>query len=37
MIEAEPTMSICKIVNLTKSCKTYHIWEGYLNYFKKRF
>ena len=35
MIEAEPTMSISRIVNLMKSYTTYHIWERYPNYLRK--
>ena len=37
MIETEPTMSVSKIVNLMKSCTTYHIWERYPFYLRKHF
>ena len=37
MIETEPTMWVSKIVNLTKSYTTYHIWESYPNYLQKQF
>lgn len=32
MIEAEPTYSISKIVNLIKSYTTFHIWINFSNY-----
>lgn len=37
MIEAEPSISISKIVNLIKSYTTYHIWRKYPNYLSKYF
>ena len=37
MIEAEPKISVSKIVNLIKSYTTYHIWRKYTNYLRKQF
>ena len=37
MIEAEPKMSVSKIVNLIKSYTTYHIWKKYPNNLQKQF
>ena len=37
MIEAEPSISISKIVNLIKSYTTYHIWRKYPKYLSKYF
>ena len=37
MIEAEPMMSVSKIVNLIKSYTTHHIWKKYPNYLRKQF
>ena len=37
MIEAEPSISISKIVNLIKSYTTYHIWRKYPNYLSMYF
>ena len=37
MIEAEPNISISKIVNLIKGYTTYHIWRKYPNYLSKYF
>ncbi len=37
MIEAEPTISVSKIVNLMKSYTTWHIWKKYPTYLKKYF
>ena len=36
MVETEPTMSVSKIVNLMKGYTTYHVWERYPNYLRKR-
>ena len=37
MIEAEPMLSVNKIVNLIKSYTTYYIWKKYPNYLQKKF
>ena len=37
MIEAEPTLSVSKIVNLIKSYTTYYIWKKYPNNLQKQF
>ena len=37
LLEAEPVISISKIVNLMKSCTTYHIWKTHEEYLSKHF
>lgn len=37
MIEAEPNISVSKIVNLLKSYTTFHIWKLHKNYLSKQF
>ena len=37
LIEAEPTISISKIVNLMKSYTTYHIWQLHQKYLSRHF
>lgn len=37
MIEAEPTYSVSKIVNLIKSYTTYHIWQEFGSYLSGQF
>lgn len=37
MIEAEPSYSVSKIVNLLKSYTTFHIWDKYSDYLSIQF
>ena len=37
MIETEPTISISKVVNLSKGYTTYHIWKKHTEYLKNHF
>lgn len=37
LLEAEPVISISKIINLLKSCTTYHIWKTHEEYLSKHF